>query len=191
APTSEAPTGNGELEGMRGTTPKGADVAAWLPGLEQFWVEQGNEPLQDFNYAAESYDAVIVTALAVEAAGDDGSAHAAEIVNVTRDGEKCTTYADCLALLQDGADIDYDGISGPLDFNGNGEPLSGSYAVLEFGPDNRIIEGEEDLRQATLPDSAIVDLTPVTVERPGDGVFKVGTLLPETGNLAFLGPPEF
>ena len=39
-----------------------------------------------------------------------------------------------------GTDIDYDGISGPLDFNGNGEPLAGSYAVLEFGADNRIDE---------------------------------------------------
>ena len=25
----------------------------------------------------------------------------------------------------------------------------------------------------------------------GDGVLKIGTVLPETGNLAFLGPPEF
>ena len=29
-----------------------------------------------------------------------------------------------------------------------------------------------------------------TVERAGDGVLTIGTLLPETGNLAFLGPPE-
>jgi len=37
----------------------------------------------------------------------------------------------------------------------------------------------------------IVDLTPVTAERAGDGVLKIGSLLPETGDLAFLGPPEF
>ena len=34
-----------------------------------------------------------------------------------------------------GGDPDYDGISGPQDFNGNGEPLVGSYAVLTFGAD--------------------------------------------------------
>src|SRR5918997_2523721 len=26
---------------------------------------------------------------------------------------------------------------------------------------------------------------------PADGVLKIGTLLPQTGSLAFLGPPEF
>ena len=26
---------------------------------------------------------------------------------------------------------------------------------------------------------------------PGDGVLKIGTILPQTGSLAFLGPPEF
>ena len=192
APSTDAPAGgDGELAGMRGTTPKGADVAAWIPAVNDFWEAKGNDPLTDFNYAAESYDAAIVIALAVVAAGTDGSAHAEEIVGITRDGEKCTTFADCLAILEAGGDVDYDGVSGPLDFNGNGEPLQGSYAVLEFGDDNRIIEGDEDLRLASLPESAIVDLVPVGVEREGDGVLKIGTLLPETGNLAFLGPPEF
>ena len=190
--TSDAPAGNGELAGMRGTTPKGADVAAWIPNVNDFWVAKGNDPLTDFNYAAESYDATIVIALATAAAGTDGSDHATFIVDVTRDGEKCTTFADCLAIIEAGGDVDYDGVSGPLDFNGNGEPLQGSYAVLEFGDDNRIDEdAAEDLRLASLPESAIVDEVEVTVAREGDGVLKIGTLLPETGNLAFLGPPEF
>ena len=192
APTTEAPpSSGGELSGMRGTTPKGADVAAWIPAVNDFWVAKGNPELTDFNYAAESYDATIVIALAVAQAGTDGSAHAAEIVDITGGGEKCTTFADCLAIIEAGGDVDYDGVSGPHDFNGNGEPMMGSYAVLTFGDDNRITEGDEDLRLASLPESARVDLVPVGVEREGDGVLKIGTLLPETGNLAFLGPPEF
>ncbi|HWL43156.1 MAG TPA: ABC transporter substrate-binding protein [Ilumatobacter sp.] len=192
APTTDPPTSSGgELAGMRGTTPKGADVAAWIPAVNDFWVAKGNDPLSDFNYAAESYDAAIVIALAVHAANDDGSEHANHIVDVTREGTKCTSFAECRDLLDAGEDIDYDGVSGPLDFNGNGEPLMGSYAVLQFGDNNRIIEGDEDLRVAQLPDSAVVDLVEVGVERAGDGVLKIGTLLPETGNLAFLGPPEF
>lgn len=197
APTSEAPTseappaGNGELEGFKGTTPMAASVADWYPGLNEFWQELGNDPLSDFNYGPEAYDAVVVIALAAIAANDDGSAHAAEIVNVTKDGEKCTTFADCAALLEAGSDIDYDGVSGPLDFNGNGEPLAGSYGVLQFGADNRLLPEPIDVIPAELPESAIVDITPVTVERAGDGVLKIGALLPETGGLAFLGPPEF
>jgi ABC-type branched-subunit amino acid transport system substrate-binding protein len=94
-------------------------------------------------------------------------------------------------LVDAGTDIDYDGVSGPLDFNGNGEPLAGSYAILEFGADNRLDESLEELVQAQAPESEIVEQVPVGVEREGDGVLMIGTLLPETGSLAFLGPPEF
>lgn len=182
--------GAGELAGMKGTTPKGADVSAWIPAVDEFWQAQGNDPLEDFNYAAEAYDAAIVIALAVEAAGTDGSAHAAEIVNITGGGEQCSTFADCLAIIQAGGDPDYEGISGPHDFNGNGEPLRGTYAVLTFGDDNRISD-EEVLLTAESPSSSVVDLVPVGVEREGDGILKIGSLLPETGSLAFLGAPEF
>lgn len=182
--------GAGELAGMKGTTPKGADVSAWIPAVDEFWQAQGNDPLEDFNYAAEAYDAAIVIALAVEAAGTDGSAHAAEIVNITGGGEQCSTFADCLAIIQAGGDPDYEGISGPHDFNGNGEPLKGTYAVLTFGDDNRISD-EEVLLTAESPSSSVVDLVPVGVEREGDGILKIGSLLPETGSLAFLGAPEF
>jgi ABC-type branched-subunit amino acid transport system substrate-binding protein len=191
AETTEAPAASGgELEGMKGTTPKGADVTDWIPAVSDFWVEQGNDPLEDFNYAAEAYDAAIVIALAVEMAGTDGSAHAGEIVGITGVGEKCTTFVDCLAIIKAGGDPDYDGISGPHDFNGNGEPLKGSYAILTFGADNRLT-ADETLVTAESPASSIVDLVPVGVEREGDGILKIGSVLPETGSLAFLGAPEF
>ena len=45
---------------------------------------------------------------------------------------------------------------------------------------------------AESPESSIVEPTcRSTAERAGDGVLKIGSLLPETGSLAFLGPPEF
>ena len=196
APPATTGEGGGELAGMRGTTPKGADVSDWIGGVNEFWVAKGNTELTDFNYAAESYDAVIVIALAAAAAGTDGSALGNEINGITKEGEKCgpgagSDYAACLALVDAGTDIDYEGVSGPLDFNGNGEPLAGSYAILEFGADNRLDESLEELVQAQAPESEIVDQVPVGVEREGDGVLKIGSLLPETGSLAFLGPPEF
>jgi ABC-type branched-subunit amino acid transport system substrate-binding protein len=180
----------GELAGMKGTTPKGADVGDWIPAVNDFWVAKGNEELGDFNYAAESYDAVIQIALAVEIAGTDGSEHANEIVNVSREGEKCTSFEACLEIVKAGGDPDYEGVSGPQDFNGNGEPLKGSYAILEFGDDNRLSD-DETLIEAESPESSIVDLQTAEVDRAGDGVLKIGTLLPETGSLAYLGPPEY
>ena len=188
---TEAPAASGgELAGMKGTTPKGADVTDWLPAVDESWQAQGNDALKDFNYAAEAYDAAIVIALAVQKAGTDGSAHAAEIVGITGVGEKCTTYVDCLAIIEADGDPDYDGISGPHDFNGNGEPLKGSYAVLTFDETNRL-SSDETLVTAESPESSIVDLVPIGVEREGDGILKIASLLPETGNLNYLAPGMF
>ncbi len=69
--------------------------------------------------------------------------------------------------------------------------MSGSYAILEFRADNRLGDAPEKYVEAIAPESAIVDQVPVGVDREGDGVLKIGSLLPETGSLAFLGPPEF
>ena len=76
--------------------------------------------------------------------------------------------------------------------NGNGEPIKASYGVYEFDSTNRFDAATaKEYVLADLPASDIVPLEPPTVERDGDGVLKIGSLLPETGNLAFLGPPEF
>jgi ABC-type branched-subunit amino acid transport system substrate-binding protein len=133
----------------------------------------------------------MISALAVEQAGDDGIAHASEINGITRDGEKCTTFADCKALIEAGTDIDYDGISGPLTFAGNGEPIVASYGLLAMGDNNRIDPALTEYIEVTGPPEADVAQVPVEGTRAGDGVLTFGTILPQTGSLAFLGPPEF
>jgi branched-chain amino acid transport system substrate-binding protein len=119
------------VAGMRGTLP-GVDVAGELADFRDALLEVDPE-LIDYSYSAESYDAVVVTALAAIAAGsDDGVAVGAEINDITRGGEKCTTFADCKAMVEGGADIDYDGVSGPLEFIDAGEPSVASILILEF-----------------------------------------------------------
>ena len=44
------------------------------------------------------------------------------MVDVSRDGEKCSTFADYEDLLAGGTNIDYDGASGAIDFLDVGEP---------------------------------------------------------------------
>ena len=178
-------TTNGDIAGFAGTTPFteiSPDFFGRLCGVDP--------ALQDLNYAAESYDAVMIIALATEIAQDDGIAHASEINGVTRGGTKCTTFVECRDLVAAGEDIDYDGASGPLEFDGNGEPTIASYGLLKIGDNNRIdptiteyivVEGEPQ-----FPEDV-----PVEGTREGDGVLTLGTLLPQTGSLAFLGPPEF
>ncbi|MEP4591473.1 MAG: ABC transporter substrate-binding protein [Ilumatobacter sp.] len=121
------------LAGMRGTLP-GVDVAGELADFRDGLLSVDPE-LVDFSYAAESYDAIVVMSLAAIAAGsDDGVTMGAEINDVTRGGEKCTTFADCAALLEadPATDIDYDGVSGPLEFRDEGEPTQASILTLEF-----------------------------------------------------------
>jgi branched-chain amino acid transport system substrate-binding protein len=75
--------------------------------------------------------------------------------------------------------------------SGNGEPLVGSYAVQVYGDDNRLDDEQQTFKSVEASEEFYaLPVDPVTQERAGDDVLTIGTLLPETGNLAFLGPPE-
>jgi ABC-type branched-subunit amino acid transport system substrate-binding protein len=171
---------------MKGTTP--------LVELSQDFKDKllkVDPALKDYNYAAETYDAVNIIALATEKAKSDGIDYAKEINGITRDGEKCTDFATCKAVIDKGGDPDYDGQSGPLEFAGNGEPLQASYGLLQFGDNDRLDDAKTTYIAATAPADADVPQVPVEGTRAGDGKLVLGTILPQTGSLAFLGPPEF
>jgi len=109
-------------------------------------VKQANPGLQDFTYAAQAYDAVVITALAAGIAGTDAPAAIAEQVNsVTKSGEKCADFKGCMDLIKAGKDIDYDGVSGPLAFTDPGEPSSAAYVISEMQADGtvKIIRNEK------------------------------------------------
>ncbi|MGZ5421052.1 MAG: ABC transporter substrate-binding protein [Aeromicrobium sp.] len=96
-----------------------------------------NPHIKSFAFAGESYDAAIMSALAAEAAkNDSGEAIASELVKISRGGEKCTTYAACLALLKDAKDIDYNGVSGPVDLNKAGSPSKAIIGIYKYRDDN-------------------------------------------------------
>ncbi|GAB2921299.1 hypothetical protein GCM10027047_18320 [Rhodococcus aerolatus] len=177
----------GLLAGMKGTTPltdTGKDFQDRLKGV--------NPSLVDFNYSGESYDAVVISALAaVQAKSTAGTAIAANINSVTEGGQKCTSFQECLPLAKAGTDLDYDGVTGQLAFNAAGEPTVGSYGVLKFNDQNQT----EDPTFTVVGDPnnpTPLDCTPetATAGAPVTTPLKVGTLLPDTGSLAFLGPPE-
>jgi ABC-type branched-subunit amino acid transport system substrate-binding protein len=75
-----------------------------------------NQPLANANYA---YDSVISQALAIDKAnsiaGQDINAALGTVSNPP--GTQCYTYAACLALIKAGTKINYEGASGPLDYN--------------------------------------------------------------------------
>jgi len=122
----------GTLEGVKATYP-----GAELSGDFRKRMLSVNKKLNDFTYGPESYDAVVVSALAATVAGDDsGEAIAKEIVGVTTDGEKCTEYAKCVEMIKAGDDIDYDGVSGPLEFNDTGSPSAATIGIFEYNAAN-------------------------------------------------------
>jgi branched-chain amino acid transport system substrate-binding protein len=124
----------GVLAGAKGSLPGAEATAEFRERLATV-----DPALKDYSYAAESYDAVITSALAaLVAESDAGEAIGAELPGVTKDGEKCTTFADCKELIEAGDDIDYDGISGPIELNEKGDPTSAIIGIYTYGPDNKL-----------------------------------------------------
>jgi branched-chain amino acid transport system substrate-binding protein len=66
-----------------------------------------------------------------------------------------------------------------------------SYGLLKMGNNNRIDITQTEYIEVEGPPELDVPQVPVEGSREGDGVLTFGTLLPQTGSLAFLGPPEF
>lgn len=116
---------NGVLEGA---TPDAAFIAR---------LKQADPSLGTFRYAEEAYDATIMAALAATLAGDDGGpAIARLLLAVSTGGIKCTSYGECLDVLKTESDIDYDGISGPVNFTAEGDVTSASWGLYVYGAGN-------------------------------------------------------
>ena len=132
------------VEGIRGTAPSAAPADGEATFQERF---EAFSPGTDTIFSGHSYDCVVVTALAAVAAESDASQDiAAEIVNVTKKGTKCSLYEECVALLEDGEDINYQGAAGPLDFTKKGEPGKGAYDTWEFGADGSVEVIDESIK---------------------------------------------
>ena len=133
----------GTMTGAKGTLP-GLDTNAigdFTTRLNEHWVAEGNADLEGvFAYGAESYDAVVLLALAALAAGaTDGPTVAGKLQEVSGGsggGEKCFSFAECAAIINAGGIADYDGVSGPITFNEVGDPTEASIGKYIYLEDN-------------------------------------------------------
>ena len=128
------------LEGAKGTLPGPKLADDFQERLNEQWVSDGNSDLEDFSYAAESYDAVVLLALASLAAGSTDAADIAaklqEVSGGSGDGEKCDSFAACADIINGGGTADYDGYSGPVTFDENGDPTEATIGIFQYGADN-------------------------------------------------------
>lgn len=135
------------MVGVKGTLP-----GAYAPDAFQARLLEIDPELTDFSYAAESYDTVTLIALAAEAGGaTDGDTIAANLQDVSAGGEKCGNFADCKALLDDGKDIDYDGVSGPIEFDANGEVTQATMGVYEYVANDKYEARPEEFVVGAVP----------------------------------------
>jgi hypothetical protein len=189
-PLGEQFQDEGALQGMKGTTP----LTDLSPDFRERLLAVDPALGNTFNYAGESYDAVIITALAsAMAQSNQATAFAPYVNGVTFGGDKCEDYASCLEIISSGGNPDYDGVTGPLAFADPGEPAVASFGTLQFGPDNKLDPELTEYLVVGDEENAASDEGPAPAafgSGDGTGPLKFGTLLPLTGTLAFLGPPE-
>ncbi|WP_191965490.1 MULTISPECIES: ABC transporter substrate-binding protein [Haloferax] len=118
-------TPEGSMNGMKGITESAPqDQENYQNFVSAFESAYDTTPTV---WSAYAYDAVTVAALAIEAADEfTGDALASVVRDVTRpDGEEVFTFEEAAAILKDGgspSDINYQGVSGPVDLNENGDP---------------------------------------------------------------------
>lgn len=123
----------GTLTGVKATYP-GAELTS---DFKQRMLKT-DPKLKDFTYGPESYDATMLSALAaVEAKSDDPTTFAPDIIKVSEDGTECSTFKDCAALLKKGEDIDYQGVSGPVDMGPTGSPTKATIGIFQYDASNQ------------------------------------------------------
>jgi branched-chain amino acid transport system substrate-binding protein len=131
------------LTGAQGTQP-GADPSKTFESkLAAAFEAKEGKTLPVTLYGAEAYDAIIVAALAAEEAKSTSGAEIKKhMISVTKGGTKAKTFAAAIKLIKAGKDVDYDGQSGPIEFDANGNPSKAYMGVYAYNA-----KGTSDLKK--------------------------------------------
>ncbi len=135
--------GSDAVEGMRATAPGAPDGG---PGqaFDQLFDDAGGATRAPFN--AQNFDNVILCYLSAVAAGStDGVEMAAVLPDVTgAPGDEYTweELPAAIEALQNGEDIDYQGVTGDIEFDAAGDPQSGVFDVFAFEGDELVTTSE-------------------------------------------------
>ena len=119
-------TPEGSMEGMKIVAPSAPveqeNYQAFVTAFEE---EYGESPTV---WSAYAYDCVVTAALSIQAADEFTGAALSEVIrDVTRpEGEQVTSFEAASQILADGggpSDVDYQGVSGPINLDENGDPV--------------------------------------------------------------------
>lgn len=123
----------GLLEGAQG-------VLDGAPASDELVVRlrQSDPALLSFRFAPETYDAVVLAALAAVLAEDDGGASiAARLPEAAGQGVPCSSFGECVEVLSSEPAIDYQGLSGPLTLDAAGDVVDGELGLYRYTAENR------------------------------------------------------
>jgi|HigsolmetaAR202D_1030399.scaffolds.fasta_scaffold19254_2 ABC-type branched-chain amino acid transport systems, periplasmic component len=126
---------NDALAGAKGTRPSSPEDTDTAKAFDDLY-KQAPGAKSRGTFDAQNFDAATLCVLAAVAAGsNEGPAIAEKIQEVASPpGTKYdfTQLADAIKALQAGEDIDFEGASGPLDLDDNGDPVVAFYERYEY-----------------------------------------------------------
>jgi ABC-type branched-subunit amino acid transport system substrate-binding protein len=132
------------LDGASGTrpgTPTKGEPAAPFGEL----YTQASGPKERGTFDAQNFDAVLLCGLAAVAAGSkegrDISENLVKVSGPPGDKYNYLQLADALKALRDGKDIDFEGVTGPLDLDDKGDPVAATYEFWAYK--DKTLEVEE------------------------------------------------
>lgn len=123
----------GVLEGAYG-------VLEGAPASDQFIarLRQSDPALRSYRYAVETYDAVILAALAALEYDDDGGPSiAAGLPRITAEGYRCGSVAECRVVHDDLGSFHYVGLVGDVAFDASGDVTKADYGLYRYSEENR------------------------------------------------------
>lgn len=128
--------GTDVVEGFRGTAPGSPEGDDTSKAFDEAYTKFDPANVDRQTFDSQNFDAVVLCYLAAVAAGStDGADMAAAVQDVSAaPGTKYTfqDLPDAIKALQNGEDIDYQGASGPVDMDENGDATAGVYDVYEY-----------------------------------------------------------
>jgi ABC-type branched-subunit amino acid transport system substrate-binding protein len=136
--SSSLPTkvGAAATEGLRGSAPGTPQKGATQRAFGKLFTSSAPKNVQRQTFDAQNFDAVVLCYLAAVSAGKaDGAAMKDKLKDVS--GPPGTKYTwqqlpQAIKALEAGKDIDYEGASGAINLDSNGDPTQGVYDILQF-----------------------------------------------------------
>jgi ABC-type branched-subunit amino acid transport system substrate-binding protein len=138
--------GTDATEGFRGTAPGSPDKDETSIAFGKLYESSEPSDVERQTFDAQNFDAVMLCYLAAVAAGStDGEDMAGVVQDISAPPGDPYTFEqlpEAIKALEAGDDIDYQGASGAIDMDENGDATAGVYDVYQYKGDSLEIIGE-------------------------------------------------